>query len=127
MLFRSPEKTTENGQEMINFMHDEDYSDPNNNSGPSNACPDPFPSPSLLILYPLFKNNIKETKNKSRNKQKLNDSLAGDNLSDQDGNIMLPSAYFDPSSRPVPLALVHQTNKVKGAIPITGPKSKTGK
>ena len=56
----TPEKTTENGQKMINFMHDEDYSDPDNNSGPSNACSDPFPSPSLLILYPLFKNDIKE-------------------------------------------------------------------
>ena len=40
---------------------------------------------------------------------------------------MLPNAYFDPNSRPVPPALVHQTNKVKGAIPITDPKSKTGK
>ena len=38
----TPEKTTENGQEMINFMHDEDYFDPDNNSGPSNACSDSF-------------------------------------------------------------------------------------
>ena len=53
--------------------------------------------------------------------------MASDNLSDQDGDIILPNAYFDPSSRPVPPALVHQTNKVKGAIPNTGPKSKTGK
>ena len=36
-----------------------------------------------------------ETKNKSRNRQKLNDSLAGDNFSDQDGDIMLPIAFFE--------------------------------
>jgi hypothetical protein len=76
-----------------------------------------FPSLSLLILYPLFKNDIKETKNKSRNRQKLNDSLAGDNFSDQDGNNMLPNAYSDPNSHPVLLASVHQTNKVKEADP----------
>ena len=115
---------------MIDFMHDEECTNLDDNSEPSNACSDLVPSPSLLILYPLFKHDINDapnSKKKSRNKQKLNDSLAGDNLSDQDGNIMLPNAYFDPSSRPVPLALVHQTNKVKGAIPITDPKSKTGK
>ena len=31
--------------------------------------------------------------------QRLNDFLAIDNLSDQDGDIMLPNAYFDPNSR----------------------------
>ena len=115
---------------MIDFMHDEECTNLDDNSEPSNACSDLVPSPSLLILYPLFKHDINDapnSKKKSRNKQKLNDSLASDNLSDQDGDIMLPNAYFDPSSCPVPLALVHQTNKVKGAIPITGPKSKTGK
>ena len=68
-----------------------------------------------------------ETKNKSRNRQKLNDSLAGDNFSDQDGDIMLPIAFLDPSSHPVPLASVHQTNKVKEADPNAGSKSKIGK
>ena len=57
----------------------------------------------------------------------MNDSLAGDNLTDHDGNNMLPNAYFDPSPCPVPLASVHQAKKVKGAIPISGSKSKTGK
>ena len=126
----TPEKEAKNGQEMIDFMHDEEYTNVDNNSEPSNACSDLVPSPSLLILYQLFKYDINDapnSKNKSRNKHKLNESLAGDNLSDQDGNIMLPNVYFDPSSCPVPLALVHQTNKVKGAIPITGSKSKTGK
>jgi hypothetical protein len=122
----TPEKATENGQEMINFMHDEDYSDPNKDSGPSNACSDPFLSPSLLILYPLFKNDIKETKNKSRSSQKLNDSLAGDNLSDQDGDIMVPISYSNPSSHPVPVASAHQTNNVKEAVSIAGSKSQIG-
>ena len=93
----TPEKRTENGQEMINFMHDEDYSDPGDDSGPSNACSDPFPSPSLLILYPLFKNDITETKSKSRSSEKFNDSLAGDNPTDQDGNNMPPNKYSNPS------------------------------
>ena len=118
----SPEKTTENRQEIINFRHDEDYTDPDNSSGPSNACSDLFLSPSSITLYPLFKNDIKETKNKSRNRQKLNDSLAGENLSDQDGAIMLSNAYPNPSSHPVPLASVHQTNKVKEAVSIVGSK-----
>jgi hypothetical protein len=109
---------------MINFMHDEDCPDPDNNSGPSNASSDLIPFPSLPILYPLFINDIKETKNKSRNRQKLNNSLAGDNLSDQDGDIMLPISFFDPSSHPVLLASVHQNNKVKEAVPIAGSKSK---
>ena len=34
------EKTTENGQEMIDIMHDEDYTNHDNDSGPSNACSD---------------------------------------------------------------------------------------
>ena len=115
---------------MIDFMCDEEYTNFNNKSEPSNECSDLVPSPPLLILYPLFKHDIKEfpnPKNKSKNKQIVNDSLASDNLSDQDGDTMLPNAYFDPSSCPVTPALVHQTNKVKRAIPITGPKSKTGK
>ena len=106
----TPEKKTENRQEMIDFMHDEEYTDLDCYSAPSNACSDLVPSLTLLILYPLFKNDLKEvpnSNNKSRNRQKLNDSLAGDNLSDQDGNIMLPNVYFNPSSRPVPLTLVH--------------------
>ena len=107
-------------------MHDEYHSDPDNNSGPSNACSDPFPSPSSLILYPLFKNDIKETKNKSRSSQKLNDSLAGDNPTDQDGDIMLPNAYSDSSSHPVPAASVHQTIKAKEAVSIAGSKPKIG-
>ena len=107
-------------------MHDEHYTDPGNDSGQPNACSDLFPSPSSLILYPLFKNDIKETKNKSRNRQKLNDSLASDNILDQDGDIMLANAYSDPSAHPVLLAPVHQNNKDKGAIPITGSKSKIG-
>jgi hypothetical protein len=126
----TPEKEAKKGQEMIDFMHDEDYTNLDNNSEPSNACSDLVPSPSLLILYPIFKHDINDapnSKNKSRNKQKLNDSLAGDNLSDQDGNIMPHNAYFDPSSHPVPLALVHQTNKVKGAIPIHVQSQKLGK
>ena len=114
----------ENGQEMIDFRHDEDYTNSDNNSGPSNAHSDSFPSPSLLILYPLFKNNIKETKNKSRNRQKFNDSFADDNLSDQDANIILPNANSNASPHPVPLASVHQTNKVKGAVAIAGLKLK---
>jgi hypothetical protein len=122
----TPEKTTENGQEMIDFMHDEDYTDPDDNSGPSYACSDLFPSPSLLILYPLFKNDIKETKNKSRSSQKLNDSLAGDNPTDQDGGIMLPNAYSNSSSHPVLAALVHQTINDKDAVSIAGSKSKIG-
>ena len=85
-----------------------------------------------LFAYPIstIQKNIKEvlhTKNKSRNRQKLNDSLAGDNLSDQDGDIMLANAYSDPSSYHVPLALVHQTNKVKETVSIAGSKSKIGK
>ena len=36
----SPEKTMENGQEMIDFMHDEDYTNHDNGSGPSNTCSD---------------------------------------------------------------------------------------
>ena len=83
----------------------------------------------MRIPYPLFKNNIKEVlhiKNKSRNRQKLNDSLAGDNISDQDGDTMLPNMYSDSSSHPVPLASVHQTNKVKEAVSIAGSKSKIG-
>ena len=126
----TPEKEAKKGQEMIDFTYDEEYTNVDDNSEASNACSDLVPSPSVLILYPLFKHDIKEapnSTNKSRNKQKLNDSLTSDNLSDQDGDIMLANAYFDPSSRPVPPALVPQTNKVKGAIPITGPKSKTGK
>jgi hypothetical protein len=122
-----PTKTTENGHEMINFMHDEDYTDHNNNSGPSNTCTDLDPSPSLLILYPLFKNNIKETKNKSRNRQKLNDSLAGDNLPDQVDDVMLPYLHSNPSSHLALLASVHQTNKVNRAVSIAGSKSKVGK
>jgi hypothetical protein len=102
----TPEKTTENGQEMINFMHDEDYSDPDNDSGSSNACSDPIPSPSLLILYPLFKNDIMETKNKSRSSQKLNDSLADDNPTDQVGDTMLPIEYSNPSSHHILVASV---------------------
>ena len=98
----------------------------NNDSGPSNACSDLFPSPSLLILYPLFKNNIKENKNKSRSSQKLNDSLAGDSPTNQDGDIMLPNAYSNPSSYPVPMASVHQTIKVIEAVSIAGSKSKIG-
>ena len=123
----TPEKTTENKQEMINFTHVEDYSDPHDNSGPSNAFSDPFSSPSSLILYPLFKNDIKETKNKSRSSQKLNDSLTGDNTTDQDGDIMLPNAYSNSSSHPVPLASVHQTIKVKETVSIAGSKLKIGK
>ena len=122
----TPEKTTENGQEMINFMHDEDYFDPDDVSGPSNACSDSFSSSSTLMLYPLFKNVIKETKNKSRNSQKLNDCLTGDNLSNQDGDIILANTYSDPSSHPVLLASVHQTNKVKETVSIAGSKSKIG-
>ena len=53
--------------------------------------------------------------------------MASDNLADQDSDIMLHNAHFDPSSCPVTLDLGHQTNKVNRAIPSTGPKSKTGK
>jgi hypothetical protein len=88
------------------------------------------PPPSLLILYPLFKNDQKEVldaKNKSRNRQKLNDSFAGDNLSDQDADIILPNANPNPSPHPIPLASVHQANKVKETAPIAGLKLKIGK
>ena len=123
----TPEKTTENGQEMLKFIHDKDSTDPDNNSGPSNASSDLIPSPSLPIIYPLFINKIKETKNKSRNRQKLNDSLAGESLSDKDGDILLPIALLDPSSHPILLASVYQTNKVNEAVPIAGSKFKIGK
>ena len=80
---------------MIDFMYDEEFTNVDDNSEASNACSDLVPSPSVLILYPLFKHDIKEapnSTNKSRNKEKLNDSLASDNLSDQDGDIMLPNS-----------------------------------
>ena len=124
-----PEKELKKGLEMIDFMYDEDNTNVNNKSEPS-KCSDLVPSPPSPILYPLFKHDIKEVptpKNKSKNKQILNDSLASDNLSDQEGDTMPPNADFDPSSCPVTLTVAHQTNKVKRAIPITGPKSKTGK
>ena len=56
------EKTMEIRQEMIDFIPDEDYNNHDNDSVPSKTCSDLVPSPSLLILYPLFKNDIKETK-----------------------------------------------------------------
>ena len=74
----TPEKTIENEQEMIDFMHGEDYTYDNNDSLPSNMHSDLVLSLIMRIPYPLFKNNIKEVlhiKNKSRNRQKLNDSL----------------------------------------------------
>ena len=115
---------------MIDFMYDEDNTNVNDKSEPSNERSDLVPSSPSPIPYPLFKHDINEVptpKNKSKNKQILNDSLSSDNLSDQEGDTMPPNAYFDPSSCPVTLTVAHQTNKVKRAIPITGPKSKTGK
>ena len=101
-------------------MYDEEFTNVDDNSEPSNACSDLVPSPSVLILYPLFKHDIKEapnSANKCRNKQKLNHSLASDNLSDQDGDIMLPNAYFDPNSHPVPP--VFDFGSVMGMAPLT--------
>ena len=70
---------------MIDFMYDEDNTNFNDKSEPSNERSDLVPSPPSLILYPFFKHDIKEfpnPKNKSKNKQILNDPLACDNLSD---------------------------------------------
>ena len=125
-----PEKEAKKGLEMIDFMYDDDNTNVNDKSEPSNDRSDLVPSPPLPILYPLFKHDIKEVPNpkiKSKNKQILNDSMASDNLADQDSDIMLPNAHFDPSSCPVTLALGHQTNKVNRAIPSTGPKAKLEK
>ena len=47
----TPEKTMENGQEMIDFMYDEDYTNHDDNSVPSSACSDSNPLPYVLILY----------------------------------------------------------------------------
>ena len=57
----------------------------------------------------------------------MNDSLAGESLSDKDGDILLPIALLDPSSHPILLASVYQTNKVNEAVPIAGSKFKIGK
>ena len=65
-----PEKEAKKGLEMIDFMYDEEYTNVNEKSEPS-AHSDLVPSPSLPILYPLFKHDIKEVsspKIKSKNK-----------------------------------------------------------
>jgi hypothetical protein len=111
---------------MINFMHDEDYPDHIDNSGPFNACSDSFSSPLCLSFIHYSKMTYRKPKNKSRSRQKLNDSFAGNNLSDQNGDIMLANVYSNPSYHHVPLASVHQTSKVKETVSIAGSKSKTG-
>ena len=45
------EQALENGQEMIDFMYDEDYTNHDDNSVPSSACSDSNPLPYVLILY----------------------------------------------------------------------------
>ena len=45
---------------MIDFTYDEEHTNVDDNSEASNACSDLVPFPSVLILYPLFKHDIKE-------------------------------------------------------------------
>ena len=47
----TPEKEAKKGQEMIDFMYDEDYTNHDDNSVPSSACSDSNPLPYVLILY----------------------------------------------------------------------------
>ena len=59
----TPEKELKKGLEMIDFMYDEEYTNFNDKSEPSNAHSDLVPSPPSTILYPLFKHDIKEVTN----------------------------------------------------------------